>query len=142
MTLINPKPIDTYPYLFRDQDGRIINMLDFSEPFETSCLFPTISLAVTWDMERILRSWRLSVAQQPANLAELQQLACLFVNNVRIATATAHTLLTEQPLPHRLIQKDVHVGVSLVERPVEGAGLRLHLRGIRRQKSRNYGDAT
>jgi hypothetical protein len=132
--ILQPGHMDGHEGLRRTHSGLILNMADW-RPFETSERFEGVQWSKVLDHLHILYSWRLSFARAPER-AELQQLARLDLltetTTETLATSTVHTLLTEQRVTERVLQKAQHINITLLEHPVEGAGLRVHLRGLER----------
>lgn len=131
-------PVEGAPGLFRDTNtGKIFNHKDFTY-WETSDRFEGVKLALPASTGMaILKSWSLSVVKQPQPL-ELQQLVVLKNFDRVLATALVRTLLQAPVLflPPQLLLEDTITEVFLQERPIEGAGLRLHLHGYIRRPVR------
>jgi hypothetical protein len=131
--------------LFRDLNtGNIINLRDFV-PFETAERLEGINWALdAMDGDRILTGWRFTCASWPKNLVEVQQAVRVQVDGRTKATQSLSSLLTlaDQHAVRDMDAEDlglvwamrtVRICVILSERPVEGAGLRVHLRGLLRR---------
>jgi len=124
--------------------GNIINLCDFV-PFETSERFEGIDFALdVMGVDRILTGWRFTCAVWPKDLVEAQQSVRLEVDGRTKATMSLSSLLTladgrarrdmeAEDLGRLWCGRTVPIRVVLAERPVEGSGFRMHLRGLSRR---------
>lgn len=134
-------PIESHPGVFKDTvTGYIVNIRDFI-PWETSDKFEGQDYVFKpcHDPARIIiQGCRVSFAETPSRLA-LQQLAVLMVNGQVEAIATLERWCVDNVLKTGVRDKtfqmlgdmDVQLRIALSERPVEGCGLRVHLRGVK-----------
>jgi hypothetical protein len=119
-------PVPGNPGVFHDTDtGRLLNFRHFSK-FETSERME----GVGWHSETaepfksshaaVIYGWRLTCAKWPDPTQPFRMLR--------------DRDLSAEKLPYVVFKQDMLVAVVLTERPVEGAGLRLHLRGLGQSK--------
>lgn len=129
------QPIQGQPGLFRDVHmGQLVNTKDYY-PWESSVHLEGMSAFIEMPASHIFFSWRLSCAKRPTSV-EAQQQATLRAQEEILASLTVDSLLGvgctfEQP---HLAQQHSCVKVELTERPVEGCGLRVHVRGLSRYR--------
>jgi len=131
---------DVVGNVVRTSEGYVFNLKEFVQ-FETSERFEGVEWALdTRGKLHILTGWRLTCAVWPG-IVDVQQAVRLSVQGYQRASASLSSLLT---LPNASAQRDkeaedlgrlwvpnaVGVHVVMTERPVEGAGLRIHLRGF------------
>ena len=136
------------PNMYQDSNtGRMVNLRDYQR-FETSERVEGLSWRWMQD-ERdhfILTGWRFTVAKWPQSPAYVQQQVELKIMGRVEAGLPLLSILTWAADSHGESHRDhdaeglkdlsllqaAHVQVQLHEYPVEGAGLRVHLRGWRR----------
>jgi hypothetical protein len=135
-------PIEGQPGLFRAPNGRIINIRSFT-PFEISERFEGIRWSHTCNLVYILEGWRFTCGEWPKDPVSIQQQVVLRESSMNIASASLSSILTAVMRPDsfrdmkredlRKLLVDHHSNIEAVfqERPVEGAGLRIHLYGLR-----------
>ena len=143
-------PVANHPGVFRDpHNSRIYTIRDF-QVFETSERVE----GTDWQWFRpepfsphdtfVLQGWRFSCVEWPKNSVEVQQLVSLKLAGKVESAQSLSSILTCASYPMQKRDKEreklgdlclAHnsfVGVQLHDRPVEGAGLRIHLYGLRR----------
>lgn len=158
------KPIEGAPGLFRVEcTGEIINLEDF-HPIETSDRFEGTTFNEITHVPIVILGWRFTCARWPANGAEVQQQVELSAGDQIVKKVSLSSLLTTvEPSVQRDSRGDppnaavlrvgidrhldmeklglvVHpaeiIRVVLQERPVEGAGLRIHFNMLTRIPTR------
>jgi len=124
--------------------GNIINLRDFTA-FETAERFEGIDWALdTMAGDRILTGLRFTCVAWPKNLVEAQQAVRLEVDGRTKSSQSLSSLLTQadgranrdmdaESIGRIWVMRTMGIRVVLSELPVEGAGLRVHLRGLLRR---------
>jgi len=147
------KPITDQPGLYILQDtGQILNLNDFV-PFETADRFEGVrwSLPSRAGLFYILQGWRFTCAKWPANPVDVQQQVTLKSDfRDMLASSSLSSILTCAQYPDMKRDYDREelgcipsgqsdrFSVTLAEQPVEGAGLRVHIRGLLKNAIRSY----
>jgi hypothetical protein len=157
-------PVPGSPGIFHDSDtGRLLNLRHFSK-FETSERMEGVGWhsgtaePFKSSSTAVILAWRLTCAKWP-DPTTLQQKIELRIQDKVVSSLPLFSILpvlgeplpeasdTSRPfrmlrdrdlsaekLPDVVFKQDMLVSVVLTERPVEGAGLRLHLRGLWQSK--------
>lgn len=136
------RPIEGQPGLYRLDNGNIISTRDM-RPVESSSLVKGIEWVWPTEHLYVLQCWHFTCAVWPKNPVSVQQVVELHIGQYKISEAILLSLLTcvertVEPVvrPNNIISGHVEptqvVRVKLAEQPVEGAGLRVHLRGFQK----------
>lgn len=158
-------PIEGQPGLYRNTEtGQVLNIRDWA-PFETSELVTGIDWQWFRPEpfhpadDFIIQGWRFTVARWPDDSRSVQQQVSLNLGGIAsyeegphelrtAACVSLRTILTDasvsdpdrsrsaEMLRDHIIRRTYFVGIKLHEMPVEGAGLRVHLRGLWRKNTK------